>query len=225
MTVEAAETAAAPAVGRAEGGWLTPAVLGPVALAAVVVAAVAAAVVLATPSAWRLLGAGRGLVPEPYYPYWALVLLLGTTYGQAVGWAAGSALAAYAWGRVTGRPGGPRAIRGAMILAYLGLAVVPVTLYHAVFGRPLAGLPREGLPERLAASYPDAHALLFTAHPVVDAAPLALAVAVVWMLWRLDDARLGRAAVQTLLALLILGTSFAVALSLGIHAVLVHLRL
>ncbi len=225
MTAEATETAAPPAVEQAGGGWLTPALLGPVALAAAIVAAVAAAIVLATPSAWRLLGAGRGLVPEAYYPHWALVILLGTTFGQGVGWAGGSALAAYAWGVVTGRRPSPRAVRGAMILVYLGLAVVPVTLYHAVFGRPLAGLPREGLREWLATTYPDAHALLFAAHPVVDLVPFALAPAVVWMLWRLDDSRLARAGTQTLLALLILGTSLAVALSLGIHAVLVHLRL
>jgi hypothetical protein len=199
-------------------------VLGPVALAALIVAVATYAIVMATPSAWRLLGAGRGLVPEEYYPYSGFVILLATTLGQFAGWAAGSGLVAHAWGLVTRRPVTSVVLRGAMIAVYLGLATAPLTAYHVLFGGPLLGLAREGLETWLAAAHPDAHLLLYRAHPIADLSLVPLGLAVAGILWRAGAERLTRRSFQFLLALLVLATSLAVALSLAIHSIFAHLR-
>jgi hypothetical protein len=202
-------------------GW---GVLGPVLVAALIVAGLAYAIVACTPSAWQLLGAGRTLVPEEHYASVALLVLLGTTLGQFVGWAAGSGLAAHLFSLVARRPVTAAVLRTAMVVVYLGLAVVPLATYHFLFGQPLLGLEREGLEAWLAATHPDAHLLLYRAHPVVLFSILPLAVAVVGLLWRAGDRRLGHRGFQFLLALLVLATSLAVALSLAIHSILVHVR-
>lgn len=196
---------------------------------AVLVAALATAlgsfaIVMRTASAWHLLGMGRGLVPEEYYPYSGYAVVLATTLGQFVGWVASSAVLAYAWGRLVRRPVTPLMVHTAMIMAYLGLATVPLATYHLLFGQPLLGLERHGLEAWLAGAYPDAHALLYTAHPWVDLSLVPLGIAVVAILWRTRDERLGSLGIQLLLALLVMTTSLAVALSLAIHSVFIHLR-
>jgi hypothetical protein len=203
---------------------LGPRVLASAALAAVVTGFLAFALTMRAPSAWQLLGAGRGLVPEAYYPYSGFVVILATTLGQVVGWAAGSALAAYVLSLVLRRPWSLGLLRIGMGLVYVGLSVLPLGVYHGLFGQPLLGLPREGLEPGLRARYPDAHWLLFTAHPVIDLALLPLGVLVLLTLWRVSDRGLRHPATLFLLVLLVLLTSLAVALSLGIHSVLAHTR-
>jgi hypothetical protein len=124
-------------------------------------------VVSTSPSAWRLLGAGRGLVPEALYPVSGFVLVLGTTFGQALGWAAGTALFVYALTLLRISPTWPT-IRLVMTVVYLGLAAVPLLVFHGLYGDWLLGMPRVGLDDWLAAHHPDARWLLITAHPVVE---------------------------------------------------------
>lgn len=198
--------------------------LAPVVVAVAVVTLVLLAVVAASRSAWQLLGAGRGLVSEDYYHVWGFVITLATTFGQAVGWAGGSALAYHVLTRI-GLPPGLLSARVAMSLVYLGLAVGPLTVYHSFFGRPLLGLPRVGLEEFLETQYPDAHWLLIRAHPVIDLSVVPLTLVFLGVLWLTGDRPLTSRAVQTVLALAVLGGSLAVALSLAIHSTLVHIRL
>lgn len=195
----------------------------PAALAAAAVTVVLAAIVLASRSAWTLLGAGRGLVPEEYYPLWGFVLTLLTTFGQAVGWAAGSGVAYYALTRLGMRPS--LSWKLAMSLVYVGLGGLPLAVYHGLFGGPLLGLPREGLEQMLEAQYPDAYWLLVSLHPLIDGSVAPLAVAFLGLLWFTGDRPRQSRVVQTLIAVALLGTSLAVALSLAIHSTLVHIRL
>lgn len=205
--------------------WLHRGVARAIMLAAVAIAAVTLVIVLGTASAWRLLGVGRGLVPEALYPLSGFLIILATTYGQAVGWAAGSFLLAYAVGVLTGRPVTSRGARAAMIVVYVGLAAVPLAAYHVLFGPPLLGLEREGLAEWLRAGHPGAYVLLYWLHPLVDLSLVPLGIAVIWILWWTSDAALSSPRLQLILALCVLATSLAVALSLGIHSIFAHIRL
>ena len=197
---------------------------GPILTAAAAVTVLLLLVVWASPSAWRLLGAGRGLVPEAYYPASGFALVLGITFGHAVGWAVGSALLVYGL-TLLGIPPAWPSIRLVMTVVYLGLAAVPLLVFHGLYGDWLLGMPRVGLDDWLAAHHPDARWLLITAHPVVELSLVPLAVIFVTALWvgpdRLRQSRL----LQTVAALALLGTSLAVALSLAIHSTLVHVRL
>lgn len=209
---------------RAGARWLDRGVVGPLVLAAAVIAVLTFWIVTATPSAWRILGVGGGFVPEAYYVYSSFVMILATAYGQFVGWAGGTALLAYLLCRVTRHPLTSGVIRGAMVLVYLGLVTLPLTAFHVLYGQPLLGLERAGVPPWLLQNYPDAYLLLYTLHPLVDYSLVPLGLAVVGILWGASDARLAARWLQFLLALFILATSLAVALSLGIHSVLVHIR-
>lgn len=175
-------------------------------------------------SAWMLLGAGRGFIPEGYYHLWGFVLEFGTVFGQAVGWAGGSAIAFYAMTVVGFRPNWNTA-RLAMSLVYLGLAVLPFSVYHTFFGGWLLGMPRAGIDEWLAQNYPDARWFLITAHTIIDHSIIPLAVIFLGILWKFGDRVRRDPLLQTALALAILFTSLAVALSLGIHSTLVHIRI
>jgi hypothetical protein len=197
---------------------------GPILLAAAVVALVLVLVVWASPSAWRLLGAGNGLVPEEYFPVSGFILVLATTFAQALGWAGVSALLVYAATRLGISASWP-AIRLAMTVSYLGILTLPLLAYHVLYGRWLLGLPRTGLDDWLAAYYPDARWLLVTAHPVVDLSLVPLAVVFLVALWAGGDGVRRSPVLQTAAALALLGTSLAVALSLAIHSTLVHVRL
>lgn len=181
-------------------------------------------VVAASKSAWFLLGAGRGFVPEEYYHVSGFVLVLATTFGQAVGWAGGSALLLYAMTLVGVEVNWTNA-RIAMSLVFLGLAVLPLTVYETFFGQWLLGIPRTGLEEYLSANYPDAHWLLIRAHPVVDYSLIPFTLVFLAVLWGLGDRAQRSLVLQTILALALFGTSLSVALSLGIHSTLAHIRL
>lgn len=175
-------------------------------------------------SAWLLLGAGRGFVPESYYHVWGFMLLFGTVFGQAVGWAGGSAVAVYAM-TLVGFPANWTTARLAMSIVYLGLAGLPLSAYHILYGGWLLNMPRVGLKEWLAANYPDAYWLLIPAHPIVDLSLIPLGIVFLWLLWKFGDQVQREPALQTALALSLLGTSLAISLSLGIHSTLVHIRI
>jgi hypothetical protein len=196
----------------------------PVVVAAVVVTLVLTAVVAASKSAWFLLGAGRGFVSEDYYHVSAFLLLLGTVFGQAVGWAGGSGIGFYVLSRV-GFAATWTTARVAMSLVYLGLAGLPLSVYHALYGQWLLGIPRLGLEQRLATGHPDAYWLLITLHPAVDLSLIPLGVVVLGILWGFGERLRQQMGLQLLFWLALLGTSLAVALSLGIHSTLVHIRL
>lgn len=210
----------------ARGAPVRP-VAGLVGAAAVSLAAAAillAIIVAASPSAWHLLGAGRGLVDPERYPLFGYGLVLGTTIGQVVGWAGGSGLLWYLL-TLAGRPPAWVTLRLAMTVVYLTLGAVPVLVYHVFFGGWLLGLPRAGLPEWLLEHHPDAHWLLVTAHPFIDLAPVPLGAAFLLLVWPFGTAVRTMALAQTGLALTAFLTSLAVALSLAIHSTLVHIRL
>jgi len=196
----------------------------PVLIGAAAVTIVLLLVVTASRSAWLLLGAGRGLVPEEYYHVSAFVLMLATTFGQAAGWAAGSAVFFYLMTLAKLGTTWTRA-RIAMSLVYLGLGALPLLVYHILYGQWLLGIPRAGLDEWLATNHPDAHWLLIGAHPIVDLSLIPLAAVFLGVLWGAGERVQRSLILQTVLALALLGTSLAVALSLGIHSALVHIRL
>jgi hypothetical protein len=196
----------------------------PVLIALAVVTALLAVVVGASPSAWALLGAGRGLVPEAYYGMSGFLLVLATTLGQAVGWAGGSALLLHVLTLAGIRASWPTA-RLAMTVVYLGLATLPMALFHLVAGGWLLGLPRVGLAEWLRDQHPDAYWLLISAHPVIDLSVVPLGVLFLWVLWGTGERVRHSFGLQTLGWLALLGSSLAIALSLAIHSTLVHIRL
>ena len=199
--------------------WIRPALI-----AAATVTIVLVIIVATSKSAWHLLGAGRGLIPEGYYHIWGFVLTFGTVFGQAVGWAGGSAIAFYVM-TLVGFPPNWTTARQAMSLVYLGLAGLPLTAYHILYGGWLLGMPRVGLREWLAANHPDAYWLLIYAHPVVDFSLIPLGIVFLGLLWKYGDRVQREPVFQTVLALSLLGTSLAVALSLAIHSILVHIRI
>ncbi len=199
--------------------WIRPALI-----AAATVTIALAIVVAASKSAWMLLGAGRGFVPEGYYHVWAFVLLFGTLFGQAVGWAGGSAVAVYVM-TLVGFPASWSTVRLAMSIAYIGLAVLPFSAYHILYGGWLLGMPRVGLEEWLTQNYPDARWLLIPAHSIIDLSIMPLVVIFLGILWKFGDRVEREPVLQTALALALLFTSLAVALSLGIHSTLVHIRI
>jgi hypothetical protein len=196
----------------------------PAVIALVVAAVVLAVVVGLTPSVWLILGAGNGLIPETYYPVWGFVLVLATTLGQVGGWAGGSAVLYYVL-TLVGFARGSLTAKVAMSVTYVGLGAGPLLAYHVLFGGPLLGLPRTGLSEWLLANHPDAHGLLVAYHPVVDLAVIPLGVLFLGVLWISSDRARSGVAVRTILALALVGTSLAVALSLAMHAAIVHVRL
>lgn len=197
---------------------------GPILTAAAAVTLLLLLVVWASPSAWRLLGAGRGLVPDAYYPAFGFALVLGVTFGHAVGWAAGSTLLIYGL-TLLGIPPTWPSIRLVMTVVYLGLAAAPLLVFHVLYGDWLLGMPRVGLDDWLAAHHPDARWLLITTHPVVELSLVPLAVVFLAVLWAGGDRLRQSPVLQTVAALALLGTSLAVALSLAIHSTLVHVRL
>lgn len=199
--------------------WARPALI-----AATAVTIVLLIVVATSKSAWMLLGAGRGFIPEGYYHLWGFILIFGTLFGQAVGWAGGSGIAFYVM-TVIGFPASWTTVRLAMSIVYVGLAVLPFSAYHILYGGWLLGMPRVGLDEWLTQNYPDARWLLITAHPMIDLSLVPLAAIFIGILWKFGDRVQRDSTLQTVLALSLVGTSLAVALSLGIHSALVHIRI
>jgi hypothetical protein len=196
----------------------------PALAALVIVAIVLGAMVASSRSAWMLLGIGRGLVAPASYPVAAFLAVLATTLGQALGWAGGSALLYYVLTRAN-VPTGWATWRAAMGLVYLGLTGMPLILYHRLFGQPLAGLPQAGLEAWLRRQHPDAAWLLFTAHPIVDLSLIPLGLVFLGLLWGWCAQPPRHLAMRLILALTLLGSALAVALSLAIHSTLVHLHI
>jgi hypothetical protein len=201
-------------------GW-GRAIVGPTLVAVIAAGLTLAAIVKATRSAWLLLGAGAGVIPDEHLPLWGFALVFATTLGQTAGWAAISALAYHVPIRA-GLPPTVFAGKLAMSLVYAALGALPLLVYHVFFGGPLLGLARHGVAARLAADYPDAHLLLFTLHPIVDLSVIPLAAVFLGCLWLLAPER--SAGPRYGLALALIGTFLAIALSLATHSTLVHLR-
>ncbi len=196
----------------------------PTAIASLAVTILLAFIVAASKPAWALLGAGRGFIPEGYYHLWGFVLLFGTLFGQAVGWAGGSAIAFYAMTLVGFRAGWATA-RLAMSIVYLGLAALPLSVFHILFGGWLLNMPRVGLDEWLTANHPGARWLLISAHPIIDYSLFPLGALFLGLLWWFGERVERNPFYQTMAAALLLLTSLAVALSLGIHSTLIHIRI
>lgn len=193
-------------------------------IAAAAVMILAVIVIFTTESAWRLLGAGRGLVSPGYYPVVGLVVLLGTTFGQFLGWAAGSALLAYVWCWVSASSAKDRIVQVSMTIVYLGLAAVPLFFYHVLFGQPLAGIERPQLTEWLSQNHPETYSFLYVIHPIVDWSLVPLGIGVLALIWGCFGRLRRDRPIQILFLFLVLLTSFAVALSLGAHSTLAHIR-
>ena len=206
-----------------QGRWILG-LIKPTVLASLAVTILLAFIVAASKPAWALLGAGRGFIPEGYYHLWGFVLLFGTLFGQAVGWAGGSAIGYYVM-TVVGFPAGWATARLAMSIVYLGLVVFPLSVYHHLYGGWLLNLPRAGLDEWLTANYPGARWLVISAHPIIDYSLIPLAVLFLGLLWWFGERVERNPLYQMIAAVLLLLTSLAVALSLGIHSTLIHIRI
>jgi len=179
---------------------------------------------VASKPAWDLLGAGRGFVPEELYSVSGFLLVLGTTLGQAIGWAMGVAIAIYVI-NLFGFPLTWHTARWTMSAIYLGLVALPLLVFHVLYGDWLLGIPRTGISEWLAENHPLARWLVIYAHPVIDLSLIPLAAIFLGILWKYGERLQREISLQTALALTLLGTSLAVALSLAIHSILVHLRI
>jgi hypothetical protein len=196
----------------------------PVLIAAATVAILLLIIVAASYPAWSILGVGRGLVPESFYPVSGFFMVASLTFGHAIVWGIGSLILFYllillryadTW----------ETARNAMAVVYLALGPLPLLLYHILYGGWLLGMPRAGLSDWLAENHPAARWFLIYAHPVIDFSVIPLAVIFLGILWKYGDRVQRETNLQTALALTLLGTSLAVALSLAIHSILVHARI
>ncbi|MGH7833802.1 MAG: hypothetical protein ACREQK_09170 [Candidatus Binatia bacterium] len=196
----------------------------PLVIAAATVTVLILIIVASSQPAWSILGAGRGLVPEGFYPVSGFFLVFGLTFSHAIGWAIGSAIAFYL---MTLRRYGAtwETARIAMGVVYLALGPLTLLLYHVFYGGWLLSMPRAGLGESLAENHPGARWLLIYAHPIVDLSIIPLAAVFVAILWKHGERLQRDATLQTVLALTLLGSSLAFALSLAIHSTLVHARI
>jgi hypothetical protein len=79
--------------------------------------------------------------------------------------------------------------------------------------------------EWLAANYPDAYWLLIYGHPIEEFSLIPLAIIFLGLLWKYGDRVQREPIFQNALVLSLLGTSLAIALSLAIHSILVHIRI
>jgi hypothetical protein len=201
------------------GPWIRPVVIG-----SITVTILLMLIVGFSKSAWTLLGVEPVFVDEDYYHVWAFVLILGTTLGLAIWWAAGSAVAFYVMTFV-GFPVTWTTLRLAMSIVYLGLGPVFLLAHHILYGERLWGMPRIRLKEWLATNYSDAYWLLIYGHPVVDFSVIFCGILFFGTLWKYGDRLQRSPLLETTLTLSIIGTSFAVALSLAIHSILVHIRI
>jgi hypothetical protein len=196
----------------------------PVAIAAAIVTVVLLVIVATSLPAWSLLGIGRGFVPEALYPVSGFGIVLALTFAHAAGWAIGSGVVFYIMmlfgSRANWATGGI-----AMGVAYVALGPLPLLLFHILFGGALLGMPRVGLREWLAAEHPGASWLLITAHPIIDYSLIPLGLIFLGLLWKYSERLERERRFQTALALTLLGTSLAVALSIAIHSTLVHARI
>jgi len=79
--------------------------------------------------------------------------------------------------------------------------------------------------EWLAANYPDAYGLLIYGHPMGEFSLIPLAIIFLGLLWKYGDRVQREPIFHNALALSLLGTSLAIALSLAIHSILPHIRI
>jgi hypothetical protein len=196
----------------------------PVLIAAVIITVLLLIIVVASQPAWSLLGIGRGLVPEEFYPVSGFAIVLALTFAHAIAWAVGSGVLFYVM-TVSGFRAAWVTLQIAMGVAYLVLGPLPLLLFHILYGGALLGLPRAGLGEWLAAEHPGASWFLMTAHPLIDFSVIPLGLLFLGLLWRYGERLQRELSCQTALALSLLGTSLAVALSIAIHSTLVHARI
>ncbi|MGH7845207.1 MAG: hypothetical protein ACREQW_08565 [Candidatus Binatia bacterium] len=196
----------------------------PVLIAAATVTVLVLIIVAASHSAWSLLGVGRGFVPEDFYAVSGFFLVVVLTFSLAIGWAIGSGIAFYVMTLLGIKATWPTA-RIAMGVVYLVLGPLLLLLYHIFYGGWLLGMPRVGLREWLAAEHPSASWFLITAHPIVDFSLIPLGLVFLGLLWKYSERIERERTFQTALALSLLGTSLAVALSIAIHSTLVHARI
>lgn len=197
----------------------------PIVIAVVAVTILLLIIVATSYPAWSILGLGRGLVPESLYPVSGFLLVVGLTFGHSIAWAALSVIFFYLMLSFLKRGNTWETGRNAMAVAYFVFGPLPLLLYHILYGGWLLGMPRGGLGEWLGENHPGARWLLIYAHPVVDFSVIPLAAIFLGILWKYGDRLQRETNLQTALALTILGTSFAVALSLAIHSMLVHARI
>ncbi len=197
----------------------------PIAIAAAAVTIFLLIIVATSLPAWSILGLGRGLVPESFYPVSGFFLVMSLTFGHAIVWAALSVIVFYLMLLFLKYGNTWETARNAMAVVYLVLGPLPLLLYHILYGGWLLGVPRGGLGEWLAENHPGARWLLIYAHPVIDFSVIPLAAIFLGILWKYGDRLQRETTLQTVLALIILGTSLAVALSLAIHSTLVHARI
>ncbi|MGH7855314.1 MAG: hypothetical protein ACREP3_17825, partial [Candidatus Binatia bacterium] len=87
------------------------------------------------------------------------------------------------------------------------------------------GMPRAGLGEWLAAEHPGASWLVITGHPIIDFSLIPLGLIFLGLLWKYSEQIERERRFQTALALALLGTSLAVALSIAVHSTLAHARI
>lgn len=196
----------------------------PVLIAAAVVTILLLVIVAASHSAWSLLGIGRGFVPEELYPITGFAIVFALTFGHAVAWAIASGVVYYIM-TLFGSGANWGTMRIAMAAAYLALAPLPLFLFHILYGGALLGMPRAGLTDWLAAKHPSASWLLITAHPIIDFSLIPLGLIFLGLLWNYGARPERERAFQIVLALSLLGTSLAVALSIAIHSTLAHARI
>jgi hypothetical protein len=196
----------------------------PVVIAAAGVTILLVIIVAASYPAWSILGLGRGLVPEGLYPVSGFFLVLGLTFGHAIAWAIASVIVFYLM--MFWRSGSTwETARNAMAVVYVILGPLPLLLYHVLYSGWLLDIPRTGLGDWLAENHPGARWFLIYAHPVIDFSVIPLAVIFLAILWKYGDRVRRDTSLQIVLALTVLGTSLAVALSLAIHSTLVHARI
>jgi hypothetical protein len=196
----------------------------PVVIAAAVVTILLLVIVAASHSAWSLLGIGRGFVPEELYALSGFAIVFALTFGHAAAWAIGSGVVFYVM-TLFGFGANWAAARIAMGVAYLALGPLPLLLFHILYAGALLGMPRAGLGEWLVAEHPSASWFLITAHPIIDFSLIPLGLIFLGLLWQYSARPERERAFQTALALSLLGTSLAVALSIAIHSTLAHARI
>ncbi len=171
-----------------------------------------------TAPAWHLLGVGRPVVPDAFYPLTALAVLLITTGGLAVAFAGGTMSLLALW-QILGKGVGFATVRVFAGLSYLFVTLLPTIFIH------LYGLPRPGLAQWLQTQNPDAYQVIFGLHRVVDLSHFLLAIAGIGILWGVGDKLQTSRVAQAAFVVVLLFTFFSVSLTLGFHSALAGIHI
>ncbi len=180
--------------------------------------AVAFYAVYTTAPAWHLLGVGRPVVPEAFYPLTALAVLLFTTILGAITFA-GLTMSLLALWQVLGKE-----VSFAVVRIFAGLSYLFVTLLPTIFIH-LYGLPRLGLAQWLQTHNPDAYQVLFGLHRVVDLSHFLLAIVGIGILWGLGDKLQTSRVAQAAFVVVLLFTFFGISVTLGFHSALAGIHI